>query len=137
MFKIKFDTYLPIYYQIKEEIKYLIACGILKPNQALPSIRQLATELIVNPNTVARAYRELEEEGIIYSLKGKGCYVANKPDWFKKEKSKILDNMLDEVIIEAQKLEFDLEKLKQLFNERINLFKSRINRSKDESHSKD
>ena len=63
MIKIEMASFLPIYEQIKKEIKREITLEILKPQEALPSIRELAEKLIINPNTVARAYRELEQEG--------------------------------------------------------------------------
>ena len=71
MIKIESKSFVTIYEQIKKEIKRNISLGILKSHQSLPSIRDMAAELIVNPNTVARAYRELEVEGFIYTKKAK------------------------------------------------------------------
>lgn len=66
----------PIYEQIKEQIIYLVGCGVLHPNDKLPSIRALAKELSLNVNTVKRAFNELESDGITYSLAGRGVFIS-------------------------------------------------------------
>ena len=66
----------PIYEQIKEGFRRLILTGALATGEKLPSVRELATELAINPNTIQRAYRELEAEGFIYSIAGKGSFAA-------------------------------------------------------------
>ncbi|MGB7595246.1 MAG: GntR family transcriptional regulator [Erysipelotrichaceae bacterium] len=66
----------PIYQQIHEQVLVQIACGLLKPHQQLPGIRSMAIDLGINPNTVMKAYVELEREGFIYSLAGKGSFVS-------------------------------------------------------------
>ena len=74
----------PIYTQIVENFRTQIAAGILQPGDKLPSVRELATRLSINPNTIQRAYRELEAAGFIQTLPGKGCFVcgnADEPDW--------------------------------------------------------
>jgi GntR family transcriptional regulator len=68
---------VPIYLQLMEQVKHAIATGALKPGEQLPSIRPLAEELVVNPNTVAKAYRELEHEGVIELRQGAGAFVSN------------------------------------------------------------
>lgn len=68
---------VPIFEQIKKQILEFISIGILKPKDKLPSVRSLASELGVNPNTVSKAYSELEEQGYLYSEKGKGCFIAD------------------------------------------------------------
>jgi GntR family transcriptional regulator len=75
---IKVDTrgFMPLYEQVKAEIRRLAALGAVKPNDPLPSIRELAAEILVNPNTVARAYRELEQEGLITTQKGRGSFLS-------------------------------------------------------------
>lgn len=65
----------PIFVQLKKQILDFVALGILKENDQLPSVRSLATELGINPNTVAKAYQELENEGYLYTIAGKGCFV--------------------------------------------------------------
>ena len=70
----------PIYSQIVDGFREQIAAGILRPGDRLPSVRELATTLTINPNTIQRAYRELEAEGLIESLAGKGSFVCHKPN---------------------------------------------------------
>ncbi len=67
---------IPIYLQIVDQIKRSVAVGRLKPEDPLPSVRQLALDLTINPNTVARAYLELEHEGVIYKRQGQGTFVS-------------------------------------------------------------
>jgi GntR family transcriptional regulator len=66
----------PLYEQIKDRIKGLIITGVLKPNDKIQSVRELAQELTINPNTIQKAYKDLEAEGCIYSVKGKGNFIA-------------------------------------------------------------
>ena len=66
----------PIYVQIKESLCRLILKGVLREGERMPSVRDLAGQLAINPNTIQRAYRELENEGFIYSMTGKGSFVA-------------------------------------------------------------
>ena len=68
---------VPIYLQLMEQVKHAIATGALKPGEQLPSIRPLAEELVVNPNTVAKAYRELEHQGVIELRQGAGAFVSD------------------------------------------------------------
>ena len=73
----------PIYTQIVENFHMQIASGILRPGDKLPSVRELATQLSINPNTIQRAYREMEAMGLIQTIPGKGCFVcgAEEPHW--------------------------------------------------------
>ncbi len=67
----------PIYLQIKDDIRSRIVCGALRAGDRMPSVRELASELSINPNTIQRAYRELEAEGVIISVQGKGSFIAS------------------------------------------------------------
>jgi GntR family transcriptional regulator len=84
MFLLNLQSKLPINEQIQTEILRFIEAGVLRPGERLPSVRQLATENGINPNTVARAYAELEKQGAVYNIPKKGVYVAErtgpKPD---------------------------------------------------------
>jgi len=71
-------SHVPIYLQIAEEVRSAVAAGLYRPGDALPSLRALAIDVQVNPNTVQRAYDELEREGLVYSQRGKGLYVAEQ-----------------------------------------------------------
>lgn len=70
----------PIYEQIIEKFQQMILCGVLQPGEPMPSVRGLAVELSLNPNTVQRAYQELERNGYIYTVKGKGSFVSDSMD---------------------------------------------------------
>lgn len=120
MIKIDFTSFIPIYEQIKMQFKGHIAARILKPHDPLPSIRELATELLINPNTVARAYRELEREGYLTTRKGKGCYVlGNLETLINKERTTVLNKIFDDVIQEAKKYHLLPDEMKYLFNQRL------------------
>ena len=121
MIKIEPTSFVPIYEQIKKEIKRNISLVIFKAHEPLPSIRDLASELIINPNTVARAYRELEMEGFIYKKKGKGCYVSDiSSSLIKKERMEILNQIFDEDISETKNFNLELNEIKKLFEHRLN-----------------
>ncbi|WP_150265290.1 GntR family transcriptional regulator [Paenibacillus tepidiphilus] len=76
MFELDIRSRKPIYEQLTDKIKEMIVHGVLQPDEQLPSVRVLSSQLTVNPNTIQKAYRELEREGYIYSLPGKGSFVA-------------------------------------------------------------
>lgn len=76
MFQLDFGDHRPIYEQIKEKMKFLIIGGMLKNGDRVPSVRELAVGMAINPNTIQRAYKELENEGYIYSQKAKGYFVS-------------------------------------------------------------
>jgi GntR family transcriptional regulator len=100
--KIDTNNGAPIYLQIVEQIKRSVAMGRLKPEEGLPSVRQLAMDLTINPNTVARAYLELEHEGVIYKRQGQGTFVAAEGvDASRRERQKAVAAMLERAIVEA------------------------------------
>ena len=78
MFEIKTQSRIPIFEQLKGQILEYITAGILQEDEQLPSVRALASQLGINPNTVAKAYHILEEKQIIYKIPGKGCYITTK-----------------------------------------------------------
>jgi len=122
MIKVDTSSFIPIYEQIKTQMKREIFYGNLKPKDPLPSIRDLATELLINPNTVARAYRELEMEGFIYTRKGKGCYVSDdSSQLMAKERKSILMQSFDQAIEEAKRFGLGSEEIKDFFEERLDL----------------
>lgn len=77
MILIDYKSRKPIYEQIIDNVKELIVSGVLERDEQLPSVRQLAQELAINPNTIQKAYAELERQGVIYSLKGRGSFVGS------------------------------------------------------------
>jgi GntR family transcriptional regulator len=113
------DDGVPIYLQIVNQIKYLTSAGRLKPGDELPAIRTLAEELLVNPNTVARAYRELEVAGIVEKRRTAGTYVADAaPRLARRERLKIIIQRLDALVAEARQMDVPLEELIELLRER-------------------
>ena len=106
---------VPIYLQIESQVKHAIAAGALKLDNALPSVRKLATELRVNPNTVARAYQNLERDGILRTVPGGGCYVSSqRPGLLKSEKLRRLRPMAMQLAVEAKQLRLARAELLQL-----------------------
>lgn len=83
----------PIYEQIIENFQQMILCGALAANDPMPSVRSLAMELSLNPNTIQRAYQELERNGYIYTVKGKGSFVSENSDAASNKKKEIIDEM--------------------------------------------
>jgi len=100
----------PIYQQIVQQIKYLIACGRLQPEDELPAVRSLAEQLVINPNTVTRAYRDLETAGLVHTQRGKGVFVADAGSPLAlKEQRRILDTSIDKMLAEASQLQFSVK----------------------------
>src|SRR2546421_9468288 len=101
-FQIDTGSRLPIYQQLAQQIREGIARGELRPEEGLPSVRQLSRELVVNPNTVARAYTELEREGLLVSHPGRGVYVARpRHDLTAAARDRRLTEALDRWLTEA------------------------------------
>lgn len=81
----------PIYEQVVEKLERLIAGGALEPDAKMPSVRSMGVELAVNPNTIQRAYNQLEQEGYLYTVSGRGSFVAPESEWREGKKKKMLD----------------------------------------------
>jgi len=110
---------VPIYLQIVNQVKYLVASGRLEPGEELPPIRTLAEQLLINPNTVARAYRELELAGIVTKRRTAGTFVADVTSRLaRRERLKIITERLDALLAEARQMNIDLETLIDLLHER-------------------
>jgi len=113
----------PIYRQIVQQIKLLAATGRLRPNDELPPIRKLAEELVINPNTVARAYRELETAGILESRQGSGTRItANGSPLNQREKTRLLTDRADALLTEARQLGADFDEVIALLRKRRDRF---------------
>lgn len=110
---------VPIYLQIVNQIKYLVSAGRLSEGEELPPIRSLAERLVVNPNTVARAYRELEVAGIVEKRRTAGTYVsAQGSPLARRERTKILTERIDQLIAEAIQMDVSLPELVKLLTQR-------------------
>jgi GntR family transcriptional regulator len=107
---------VPIYEQLVEKIKELIIMEVLKENEQLPSVRSLATELTVNPNTIQKAYRELENQGYVYSIPGKGNFVAPINKNRKLEKVSKLKEEIKKIILEAIYLGITKEEVMDIYD---------------------
>lgn len=99
---------VPLYVQIEEQVKTAIAAGVLEPGARLPTVRELAVELTINPNTVARAYRELERAGFIDTTPGRGTFVkaVQAPPMGDDERRRRLASVVDVMLTEARALGF-------------------------------
>ena len=111
---------MPIYQQIIDQVRYHIATGSLQQDEELPSVRVLATKHLINPNTVVRAYMELEREGIIYKRRGMGTYVSDlKIDIDEAEKTRIVRELMDKALVQAVELRLTKEQVDSVFRERL------------------
>jgi len=110
---------VPIYLQIVNQVKYLVASGRLEPGEELPPIRTLAEQLLVNPNTVARAYRELELAGVVTKRRTAGTYVSDTTSPLaRRERLKILTERIDALLAEARQMKIGTETLIELLQDR-------------------
>lgn len=117
---------IPIYAQVVNQIKQLIASGRLTAGEELPPIRVLASELLINPNTVARAYRELESSGLVEKRRTAGTYISDQVSPLaRRERIKILSQQIDALLAEASHLNVHVDDVKKLIDERhtVNLTK--------------
>ena len=126
LFQVNFKSGLPVYLQIVEQVKAAAASGALRPGDSLPGIRSLAEELRVNRNTVAKAYTELESEGVIATAAGKGCFVKDGASPLKKDaKHHALGELLDTAIVQAHHYQVADAELLKLFRQRLDAFAER------------
>jgi GntR family transcriptional regulator len=115
---------LPIYQQLVQQIRETIARGDLQPEERLPSVRQLSQELVVNPNTVARAYTELEREGLLVSRPGLGIFVSQpRNDLTKTARDRRLLEPLDRWLTEAVHLGYSADEVIRLVTQRVRQFR--------------
>ena len=116
---------VPIYLQIVNQVKYLVASGRLEPSEQLPPVRKLAEQLLVNPNTVARAYRELETAGVIVTRRGSGVFVSESGSPLaRREQNRILNERIEMLLTEARQMNVDMEVLVGLVRQRGQQMKS-------------
>ena len=117
MFQLDYKDHRPIYEQIKDKIKELIINGVLKENDKVPSVRELAGTLTINPNTIQKAYRDLENEGYIYSVRAKGSFVAPRREVVKKSDTNELAEEYKALISKMKFLGVTKEELTEILNE--------------------
>ena len=123
LLQIDFKSGKPVYLQLVDQIRYAAASGGLRTGEPLPSIRPLAEELRVNRNTVAKAYTELESQGVIETIAGKGCFVRDNHSPFTKQaRHKLLVEKIDDAWVTAHQLQVDAETFLALARERLAFF---------------
>ena len=110
---------VPIYLQIVNQVKYLVASGRLSPGEELPPIRTLAERLLINPNTVARAYRELETAGVVTKRRTAGTYVSDAGSPLEREvRLEILTGRVDTLLAEARQMDVTTDEVVELIHQR-------------------
>ena len=130
VFQIDFKTGKPVYLQLVDQIRYAAASGVVRPGEPLPSIRPLAEELRVNRNTIAKAYAELESQGVIETIPGKGCFLKeNNTPFTKQVRQKLLVKEVDEAVVTAHHLQVDRDAFLALVKERLDFFERKISAS--------
>jgi GntR family transcriptional regulator len=133
LIQLNFKSGKPVYLQVVDQVKSATASGALQPGEPLPPIRTLAEQLRINRNTVAKAYAELESQGVIETIAGKGCLVSENHSPFKKEvRRKLLTDDIDAAIVQAHHLQVGDEDFLKLVRERLEVFaeRNRINADK-------
>ncbi len=130
--QLDFRSGLPIYIQITNQIESQVIGGKLQPGDQLPTVRALASDLRVNFNTVARAYRMLDEARIISTQQGRGTYITEKPptDVSEKLRRETLEALTQRYISEATRLEFSKSEIRQLVSDQLKAWKE-SNKSED------
>jgi GntR family transcriptional regulator len=119
-FQIDFGDTLPIYDQVIRQIKFAVAGGVLKEGELVPSVRELARELTINPNTVARAYHRLQDDGVLTSVRGTGLAVAiGAANRCRDERVELIQIRLEQVLTEAKQSRIDPAKLRELVEQQL------------------
>lgn len=132
IFQINYKSGKPIYLQLVDQIKAAAASGALHTGEALPSIRPLAEELRVNRNTVAKAYSELENLGVVETEPGRGCFLKENHAALRKDvRRKLLVEEIDQVIVQAHHLQVPAQEFLNLVHERMTAFGERRRANED------
>lgn len=114
--KLNYRDSKPIYEQVKDGIRRLVVTGAIMTDEKLPSVREMSTKYAINPNTIAKAYRELEAEGYLYSQSGKGTFVANDKKAKEGRVSKLTEKF-DDIVLELVFLSTPVEEIKKRIDE--------------------
>jgi GntR family transcriptional regulator len=121
--QLNFKSGKPVYLQIVDQVRSAAASGSIRTGEPLPSIRPLAEDLRVNRNTVAKAYAELESQGVIETIAGKGCFVKTNGTPFKKEvRLRLLADEIDQAVVQAHHLQVTRSEFLNLVEERFDAF---------------
>lgn len=112
MIELNYRDARPIYEQIKDSLRRLVLSSVIKQDEKLPSVRELASQLAINPNTIQKAYRELEQEGFIYTVSGRGSFAAPLSEVQSNRREELL-KQFDEAVTELLYLKKEPQELKQ------------------------
>jgi GntR family transcriptional regulator len=125
-FQLNFKSGKPVYLQLVDQVKSAAASGAVQPGEPLPSIRPLAEELRVNRNTVAKAYAELENQRVIETIAGKGCFVRATGSPFRKDvRLKLVAEEMDDAVVQAHHLQITKTEFVRLAEERFDAFEEK------------
>lgn len=126
LYQISFSAGKPVYRQIVEQVKTAAATGALRAGDPLPSIRPLAEDLRVNRNTVAKAYAELEAQGVIDTVAGKGSFIRGGQSLLRKDvRRKLVTDALDDAVVQAHHLQIERSEFLRLAEDRYDAFAGR------------
>src|SRR6266568_183145 len=126
IFQIDFKAGKPVYLQLVDQIRYAAASGVLRTGEPLPSIRPLAEDLRVNRNTIAKAYTELESQGVIETIPGKGCFLKPNNSPLKKDvRRKLLIEEIDQAVVQAHHLQVPRPEFLDLVHERLDVMEDK------------
>ena len=123
MLQVDFQAGKPVYLQLADQIRYAAASGRLRPGEPLPALRPLAEELRINRNTIAKAYAELESQGLIETLPGKGYFLkSGGPPFSQPVRERLLTTEIDQAVVLAHHLQIARPRFTSLVNERLDFF---------------
>jgi GntR family transcriptional regulator len=129
--QVDFKAGKPVYLQLADQIRYAAASGKLRPGEPLPALRPLAEELRINRNTIAKAYAELESQGIIETIHGKGFFLKKNNSHFSEPvRQKLLLTEIDEAVVTAHHLQIDRDQFLELVKERLDYFERKSTTAK-------
>lgn len=132
IFQVDFEAGKPVYLQLADQIRYAAASGRLRPGDPLPSLRPLAEELRINRNTIAKAYSELESQGIIETVPGKGFFLKqNQSPFTERVRQQMLVTEIDQAVVMAHHLQVTRDKFLGLVNDRLDYFEAKSRNAKD------
>lgn len=124
MIELDFRSHVPIYVQLVDRVKHLVATGVLQPGDQLPTVRQLAADLRVNFNTIARAYRMLDETGVISTQQGRGTYLLEPmiPERAARLREAAIEDITRSFLLEAEMMGFKPDEVDQAFDQMMKVW---------------
>lgn len=132
-FQLNLKSGKPVYLQLVDQVKAAVAAGAVRDGDPLPSIRPLAEELRVNRNTVAKAYAELERQGAIETVAGRGCFIRTTQSPFRKDaRLKLLASEIDQAVVQAHHLQVGKDDFLRLAEARFDAFQTKRTRAANE-----